>query len=235
MAAMMGGTMRAPFAAVIFALELTHDINSLPLLLAACIVADAVTVLYMRRSILTEKVARRGYHIAYEYSVDPIQARLVGEVMDDHPATIPETMLVSELADRIARGDQQLARRQGIPILNEHGNLAGIITRGDILSALQQSPDGQLTVLAAGQCDVIAAYPDEPLHVAVAKMLGNQVGRLPVVSRTEPRRLVGYLGRTGIMEARQRALEEEQLRERTWQPLRRRGVVETGEPTPPPG
>jgi chloride channel protein, CIC family len=233
MAALMGGTMRAPFAAVIFALELTHDINTLPLLLAGCIVAEAVTVLFMRRSILTEKVARRGYHIAYEYGVDPIQARLVGEVMDSTPATVPAGMLVSELANRIAQGDPQLARRQGTPIVDEHGQLAGIITRGDVLQALQETPDGPQTVLQAGQRDLIVTYPDEPLQDAVTKMLQNEIGRLPVVSRAEHRRLVGYLGRTGIMEARLRSLEEEHLKERSWQRPRQPAQVKPSGQTPP--
>jgi CBS domain-containing protein len=221
MAAMMGGTMRAPFAAVIFALELTHDLNTLPLLLAGCVVAEAVTVLFMRRSILTEKVARRGYHIAYEYGVDPIQARLVGEVMDHNPATVPATMRVSELASRIAQGDPLLARRQGTPIVDEQGQLAGIITRGDVLAALQEAPESERTVLQVGQRDLIVTYPDEPLQVAVNKMLQNDVGRLPVVAHDDPGRLVGYLGRTGIMEARLRWMEEEHVRERSWQRPRR--------------
>ncbi len=232
MAAMMSGTMRAPFTAIVFALELTHDLNTLPLLLVGSMVAVAVTALYMRRSILTEKVARRGYHIAYEYSVDPIQARLVGEVMDHNPATVPAAMLVSELADRIAQGDAVLARRQGTPILDERGRLAGIITRGDVLRALEQSPAGDLTVLQAGGRDLIVTYPDESLQLAVSKMLRNNVGRLPVVSRADPQHLEGYLGRTGIMEARLRGLEEEDLRERSWQ---RQPPAKAPLETPPAG
>ena len=217
MAAMMSGAMRAPFTAVLFGLELTHDLNTLPLLLVGAMAAVAVTVLFMRRSILTEKVARRGYHIAYEYGVDPLQARLVGEVMDSTPATVPATMRVSEYADRLAQGDALLARRQGTPIVDAEGRLAGIITRGDVLRALEQAPTGELTVLQAGRRELIVTYPDEPVQTAVAKMLRNEVGRLPVVSRADPTKLVGYLGRTGIMEARLRGLEEEDLRERSWQ------------------
>src|SRR5262249_4301532 len=72
MAAMMAGTMRSPLTSMIFALELTQDLNLLPGLLVGCVVAHGVTVLLLRRSILTEKVARRGYHIMREYSVDPL-------------------------------------------------------------------------------------------------------------------------------------------------------------------
>jgi CBS domain-containing protein len=83
MAAMMGGTMRSPLTAVIFLLELTHDINLLGGLLLACVAAHAVTVLVMKRSILTEKVARRGHHVMREYSVNPLAQFRVEDVM--HP------------------------------------------------------------------------------------------------------------------------------------------------------
>jgi CIC family chloride channel protein len=82
MAAMMGGTMRSPLTAMIFTLELTQDLNLLPGLLVGCIAAHGVTVLLLRRSILTEKVARRGFHVMREYSVDPLTMVRVGEVME---------------------------------------------------------------------------------------------------------------------------------------------------------
>jgi chloride channel protein, CIC family len=216
MAAMMGGAMRAPFAAMLFALEITHDLNVLPGLLVGCIAAEVVTVLLLRRSILTEKVARRGYHIAYEYSVDPLESVRVEEVMDQNAPTVLETLTIGELSERIARGDPKLARRQATPVVNLQGALVGIITRGDVLRALGQSPEGSLTVLEACSRRLILAYPDELLRDAVEKMLKNDIGRLPVVSRDDPRHLVGYLGRTCVLEARSRKLKEEAVRERGW-------------------
>jgi CIC family chloride channel protein len=214
MAAMMGGTMRSPLTAMIFALELTHDLNVLPGLLAGCIAAHGVTVLLLRRSILTEKVARRGYHVMREYGVDPLAVVRVAEVMDENVFTIPAGMKVAELSDRIARHDPQVAARQGLPILDEQRRLVGIITRGDVLRALEQGTNGETTVLDAGSRDLIVTYPDEILHDAVTKMLRNDVGRLPVVSRADPQRLVGYLGRANLMAARLRQLDEEHVRAR---------------------
>jgi CBS domain-containing protein len=214
MAAMMGGTMRSPLTAIVFTLELTHDLNLLTGLLVSCIAAHALTVLLLRRSILTEKVARRGYHITREYAIDPLVLTRVGEVMDTNVPTISATMKVSELSDRIAHGDPQLTPRQATPILDEQGRLAGIITRGDVVRALEQDPEGNMTVLEAGSGNLIVTYPDELLHDAVAKMLRNNIGRLPVVSRGDERRLLGYLGRSRVMAARLRRLDEEQLRER---------------------
>src|SRR5499427_3932653 len=88
MAGMMGGTMRSPLTAMIFALELTQDLNLLPGLLAGCVAAHGVTVLLLRRSILTEKVARRGYHVMREYGVDPLTMVRIAEVMDKNPPLI---------------------------------------------------------------------------------------------------------------------------------------------------
>jgi H+/Cl- antiporter ClcA/CBS domain-containing protein len=215
MAAMMGGTMRSPLTAMIFTLELTHDLDVLPALLISCIAAHAVTVLLLRRSILTEKVARRGFHITREYSVDPLAALRVGEVMDKHPPTIPASMKVTDLSDRIARHDPELIARQGTLIVDAERNLAGIITRGDLVRALEQLPENA-TVLEAGTRNLIIAYPDEILGDAVTRMVRNDIGRLPVVERHNPHKLIGYLGRASVMTARLRRLEEEHDREVGW-------------------
>ncbi|HEX3253117.1 MAG TPA: chloride channel protein, partial [Pyrinomonadaceae bacterium] len=215
MAAMMGGTMRSPLTAMIFTLELTHDLNLLPALLVSCIAAHALTVLWLRRSILTEKVARRGFHVTREYSVDPLAVLRVGEVMDRNPPTVPAQMKVSELSDLIANGDPELSHRQGTIIVNEDGQIAGIITRGDLVRALEKSPVGS-TVVEAGTQDLIVAFPDEILHEAVTRMVRHDIGRLPVVRRDNPRTVVGYLGRASIMTARLRRHEEEHHREPGW-------------------
>jgi len=216
MAAMMGGTMRSPLTAMVFTLELTHDLNLLPGLLVACIAAHAVTVLWLRRSILTEKVARRGFHINREYVVDPLMGLRVGEAMDREAPTIPASMKVTELADRLARRDRKLSRRQGTLIIDEAGLLAGIITRGDLLRAIEEFENPDLTVLQAGSGNLIVTYPDEILYEAIEKMVRNDIGRLPVVSRENPREVVGYLGRAAVMTARLQRMKEEHEREPGW-------------------
>jgi chloride channel protein, CIC family len=215
MAAMMGGTMRSPLTAMIFTLELTHDLNLLPGLLVACIAAHALTVLWLRRSILTEKVARRGFHVSREYSVDPLAVLRVGEVMDSNPPTVPAQMKVSELSDLIANGNPELSHRQGTLIADEAGNLAGIITRGDLIRAIEKIPNG-CTVLEAGSRHLIVTFADEILHDAVTRMVHHDIGRLPVVRRDNPQKIVGYLGRASIMTARLRRHEEENHREAGW-------------------
>jgi H+/Cl- antiporter ClcA/CBS domain-containing protein len=214
MAAIMGGTMRAPLTAMVFALELTHDLNALPALLVSCVAAQAVTVLLLKRSILTEKIARRGHHIIREYSIDHFELLRVGEVMEQNVPTVPAAVKISEFTKMIASGESPLARRQATLIVDEKQQLAGIITRGDLVRALEENEDAGMTMLDAGKRDVLVTYPDEILHDAIVSMLQNKIGRLPVVSRENPKQILGYLGRAAIVNARMKSHDEETVRRR---------------------
>ncbi len=225
MAAMMGGTMRSPLTSMIFTLELTQDLNLLPGLLVGCIAAHGVTVLLLRRSILTEKVARRGFHVMREYSVDPLTMVRVGEVMDRRFPVVPAVMPLIELSNRIAAGDPELTRHEGLLIVDDQQQLVGIITRGDIVRAIEQNELANTSVLDASSHDVVITYADEILAEASLKMLRNNIGRLPVVTRKEPRRIIGYLGRSQLMMAHQRRIDDEKIRERRF--LRRRETEAT--------
>src|ERR1700722_2503101 len=217
MGAVFGAASRAAFTFIIFAFEITRDYNSvLPLMLVA-VIADGIAMLFMpNSSIMTEKLARRGLRVHQDYEADALTQATVGETMEKDAPRIPQEMKVRELADRIARGDPEVRKHQGMFILDSDGELAGVITRGDVVRALDKDPSGGLSVLEAGTRDVIVTYPNELLHDASAKMLRNAVGRLPVVDRDNPQRVVGYLGRPGIMAARLRGLEDEHVRERGW-------------------
>ena len=141
---------------------------------------------------------------------------MVSETMEKDVPKVTADMKVGELADRIARRDPEVSQHQGLLILDSAGKLAGIITRGDVMRALEKCPSGGMSVLDAGTRNIIVSYPDELLHDASAKMLRNRIGRLPVVDRGDPGRVVGYLGRPGIMAARLRGLEDEHVREPGW-------------------
>jgi H+/Cl- antiporter ClcA len=215
MAAVMGGVMRSPLTAMFFTLELTHDLNVMPGLLLGCVAAHGVTVFTLRRSILTEKVARRGYHLMREYWVDPFTLVRVADVMASAPPSIPCTMTVGNLSERISQRDPALPQRQAMLIVDDQKHLVGIITRSDILRAIANS-ETETGVLDAGSQKLVVIYPDELVCTALDKMLSNQIGRLPVVNRDDPQRAVGYLGRAELLAARQHHFTEEQERERGW-------------------
>jgi CIC family chloride channel protein len=174
-----------------------------------------------RASIMTEKLARRGLHIHQEYETDVLQQVRVSETMEQDVPKVPAVLTVGELADMIARREPSVSLHQGLLILDADGKLVGVITRGDVMRALETDPSGISTVLDAGTRDVVVTYLDETLHDASAKMLRNNIGRLPVVDRQDARKVVGYLGRPGIMAARLRRLDEEQVREPGWIKRRR--------------
>jgi H+/Cl- antiporter ClcA/predicted transcriptional regulator len=213
MGAILGGTMRSPFTGVIFALELTHDVNMLLPLLLAVTIAHGFTVLTLRRSILTEKVSRRGYHLSREYAVDPLEILFVRDVMRSNIVALPAKATPRELADAVhanhGRRGQQL-----YPVVDEQDSLVGVITRSD-WQQLQQNPNGPARSLAElAQRDPVVAYADEPLRVVVYRMAATGLTRLPVVEREDGRKLAGMVSLHDLLRARTRSLDEEVRRER---------------------
>lgn len=213
MAAILGGTMRSPFTGVIFALELTHDVNLLLPLLIACVAAHAFTVLALRRSILTEKVARRGYHVAREYAVDPLEMINVGRIMTRQVVTIPASLPIREVYNRFFSSGSALSH-QGYPVVDPDGKLVGIITRSDMarLFAEDGKKEGTLDSLVGRK--LVVAFPDEPLRIVTNRMIAANVGRLLVVSPENPTQLVGIVTRSDLLKARLRMMNEEEQRER---------------------
>lgn len=193
MAAIMGGTMRSPLTAILFALELTHDTNALPGLLVGVVAAQCVTVLVMKRSILTEKVARRGHHLTREYTVDPLDVHRVSEVMLTKFDTVRATTTVEALSDKHARDGRNFVRHQGAPIVDESGRLVGVITLSDLVKRLDEPDHQTMTAIEVGSTNPIVAYPDEVLRDVVARMVRHDIGRLPVVDRADEKHLAGYI------------------------------------------
>jgi H+/Cl- antiporter ClcA len=211
MGAILGGTMRSPFTGVVFAVELTHDINVILPLLLASVVAHAFTVLTLKRSILTEKVARRGYHLSREYSVDPLEILFVREVMRSNIAAIPANTSVADLAKSLHDGQSQ--RRQRLyPVVDGERRLVGVVRRQDLQQLMQQGNGHGLAELV--RRDPKVAYPDEPLRVVVYRMAGTGLTRFPVVERGDSRQLIGMVSLDDLLKARARALEAERRRER---------------------
>jgi CIC family chloride channel protein len=217
MGAVFGAASRATFAFIIFAFEITRDYNAVLPLMLVSVIADGVAMLFMpTSSIMTEKLARRGLRIHQDYETDILRQVAIEETMDRDVPIIPANMQVGELAERIAKHDPAVSHHQGLFIVDSDGQLAGVITRGDVLRSLDEDPGGVRTVLEAGSRDLIVGFPDETISEASDRMLQNEIGRLPVVDRSDPRKLIGYLGRHGVMAARLRRLHEEHVREPGW-------------------
>jgi H+/Cl- antiporter ClcA len=203
MGAMLGGTMRSPLTAVVFALELTRDFSAMVPLLIAVSAAYLVTALLMRRSILTEKIARRGFHVSREYAIDPLEIRFVREVM----RPVGRTFAVGGPAGAAAavlkaeRTDQRL-----FPLVRDDGSLVGVATWSDLVDA---APDRPLGSLARSP---VLAREDDVLREVVYRMAETGRTCLPVVAADG--RLVALVSLEDLLRARRHALDEEHRRER---------------------
>jgi CIC family chloride channel protein len=217
MAAMLGGTMRSPLTAVIFAIELTGDWRMLTPLLAACVTAYAVTVLLLKRSILTEKIARRGRHITREYGVDPYELVRVSEVMVQAVDTLPADLPIPEAVAVLQQG-----RHQVYPIVEASGRLVGMASRADALAwRVEGGLESQTLAERISDAALPVAHPDEVVARVVQLMLATGQGRIPV---TDPAtgRLVGLLARKDLLRIHAGASRAEEERQ-AYFPAGRRG------------
>ncbi len=214
MGAVLGGTMRSPFTSIIFAFELTHDANVFLPLLVGSVVAHAFTVLTLKRSILTEKVARRGYHLSREYSIDPLELLFAREVMRTKIAALSAKSTLREVQHSL-RSDHRQKQRL-LPVVDQEGRLTGVVTRGDIREQIELGGESALEKRLSElvHSSVVAAYPDEPLRIVVHRMAEKGITRLPVMER-DSRKLLGLLSLDDLLKARSRHLEEERHREQT--------------------
>jgi chloride channel protein, CIC family len=211
MGATLGGTMRVPFTGVVFAVEVTHDMNVILPLLLASVVAHGFTVLTMKRSILTEKIARRGYHLSCEYAVDPLEILFVREVMRPNVVAIPADTPVADLANSLR--DKQSSRRQQLyPVVNRDYELVGVLPRHELHQFLRSANGQELKDVI--RRDAKVAYPDEPLRVIVYRMAETGLTRFPVVERNGSKKLMGIISLDDLLKARTQVLEAERQRER---------------------
>jgi chloride channel protein, CIC family len=210
MGAILGGTMRAPFTAILFALELTHDINVLLPLLVAATLAHATTVLLLKRSILTEKVARRGFHLTREYAIDPLEILFVREVMRTNLAALPAEATLEDLRHILVR--QRTGRGQHLfPVVDLERRLKGVITRKQLHELVDSG--GPPVSLGDILREPVVAHPEEPLRAIVFRMAETGFTRLPVVD-PHTGRLAGMISLRNLLRARVRNLHEERQRER---------------------
>ena len=209
MCATMGGTMRSPLTATFFAVELTGNTHILLPLITACATAHLVTVLLMRRSILTEKVARRGHHLAREYRVDPFVLTRVREIMATDVQTVPDSMTLNELAAFLTDPDTY---HPSFPVVDAQRRVLGVVDPPAVLHWRRagKSRSATLRTLLAAS-DTVVAYPDEYLDSVIERMSRANVAHMPVVSR-EDRALVGYLAWKDLLRVRTRLQAEERER-----------------------
>jgi chloride channel protein, CIC family len=210
MGAMIGGTMRSPFTGVVFSLELTHDVNALLPLLVGAVCAETVTVFSMKRSILTEKVARRGVHVAREYSVDVLELTPVSSVFHRN---FREFTADSRL-EQIMQFDSNKENPSGYPIVDGIGAIQGYMTRKQVASLLQSGVDQKRLIRDFLPSSYSIVFSDEPLRVAADRMAQNNSESLPVVDQSDPQKVVGIVSQEDLFAARVLWFADEKNREK---------------------
>ena len=210
LAGVLGGVMRSPFTGVVFALELTHRFDALLPLIIGASTAFAVSVLVLKRSVLTEKIARRGFHLSREYDVDPLEILFVGEVMDSNVLTFEADLSAADALRSISDHDPANVafRRQMLyPLLDAHDRFVAVVTRTQLETAAHDG-SGDVEVGVLGIADPIVTHADETLRHVATRMAAGEVDRMPVVARDDPGRIVGIISLTMLLAGRLRDLQE---------------------------
>jgi CIC family chloride channel protein len=213
MAAVLGGTLRCPLTATVFAIELTGDLRVVPAVLIACVASFAVTVLLMRRSILTERLARRGRHLSYEYTVDPFEVMRASDIMTRPADTLPSRMRTE---DALAFFDSEIGtpRHKSYPVVDGAGKVLGMVSRSDVLRWAREGwPDGETLEERQHVGEVFVGYTDELIGHLADRMAAADIGRVPIVDRATGK-LEGLIARRDLLRVRVHARRLEQDRSR---------------------
>jgi H+/Cl- antiporter ClcA len=221
LAAVVGGVMRSPLTGVVFAMELTHQWDAVMPLIVASTVAFLLSVLVLKRSVLTEKVVRKGTHLTREYSIDPLEVFLVGEIMQSsflcfRPDATLEDALREACATWSGSGKRKLARSQRLyPILDQEDQLVGLLTQHQLVGAASRPASRPQVLLAELMVrEPIVGYPDMTLRELANLMAENQVSSVPIVDRNDARHVLSVMSVDHVLEARLRDVDEEHKYER---------------------
>jgi len=204
MAAIFAGASRALLASVVFAFETTRQpLGFLPLL-GGCTAAFLVSCLGMRNTIMTEKIARRGARVVGEYVADFLDTLLVRDHAAREPVLLHAHEQVADVRARIVAGAAGMQHR-GFPLVDGAGELVGVLTRRDLLADHQPGTTLQQLV----HRPPVIVFDDSSLREAADQMSEAGVGRLPVVTRAEPRRPIGVITRSDLLSAHRQRLASE--------------------------
>jgi len=204
MAAMFAGASRAMLASVVFAFEITRQPLGLLPLLGGCSAAFLVSCFMMRHSIMTEKIARRGARVPGGYAVDFLDQILVGDCASREVVTVRAEDTLATVRARMIAANPGMSH-QGFPVIDKHGALVGVVTRRDFQDPVHSDDRSVRDILRRPPAVV---FENNSLREAADHMVRENIGRLPVVARNAPRRVIGIVTRSDLLVAHKRRLDE---------------------------
>jgi len=208
MAAVFAGASRAALTSIVILFEMTSNYEIILPLMFACVVSDAVTKILSKETIYTAKLARRGIRYSYEREINILETILVKDVMIKNVTCARDDTSVKEMSDIILK-----TGFQGFPCVNSEGKVLGIVTHSDVRNALKSGKSDACVCDIETKADLIVAYPDNTLEEAMELIAESGFGHLPIVSRDEPMKLVGFITRNDILKVYSHKKKE---RETSW-------------------
>jgi H+/Cl- antiporter ClcA/CBS domain-containing protein len=215
LAGVLGGVMRSPFTGIIFSVELTHQYAALLPLIIGATTAYGVSVLVLKRSVLTEKIARRGYHLSREYDVDPLEILFISEVMSDDPVVFEADLPVDQANAALAspENDYSAWRQRLYPVVDEADTLLGVVKRGDLF-AESTNGDPATELRNIMMTEPIVTHGDMTLRHVAGEMAMHGIDTMPVVDRDDGHKVIGIVSLPQLLQGRLRDQQEARERER---------------------
>ncbi len=210
MAAIFAGASRALLTSVVFAFETTRQPLGLLPLLAGCTGAYLVSLLQMRSTIMTERLARRGTPVPSDYGVDYLAGIQVRDACSTPAVTLGADTTLAEARAWLDSGEAG-SRHQGFPVIDRSGRLAGMVMASEVRGSARNEKE-PVSALISRPAAVI--FEDQTVRDAADHMVRQQVGRLPVVERNQPAKVVGIITRSDLLEAHERRLHAAERRRR---------------------
>jgi CIC family chloride channel protein len=206
MAALFAGTAHAPISAILLLFEMTGNYKILPPLMISCVISAILVRWRLKYSIYTMKLIRKGIDIEKYKQTDMMESISVSDAMITDMITVLQSDTVRNTGLMI-----KSTNHRGFPVLDENGKLVGMVTRKDINKALGKGDDkSEIKKVMARNLTV--CYPNESLKTALHKMAEKNIGRLPVVERKNPDRIIGLITRKSMISTYNKVLESQKSR-----------------------
>jgi H+/Cl- antiporter ClcA/CBS domain-containing protein len=218
MTAVLSAAIGAPLTSAMLALELTHNGGLMLPVLLSCVVAYAVSVLVQPRSMLTEGLSRRGFHLSREYGVDPLETMLVGQAMHTSVFALPTTATRKDALAWLRATEERGAAgwshwQRVFPLVDEDGKLQGVLTRAKMIVAAGQ-PDAEKDrpLLDDANLEPAIVSPGDTLRSCAESMAESKLTAYPVVASDG--KLVGIMTLEDVLKGRSQQTHRELYRER---------------------